>query len=99
MIEEAERLSRVGVSCYDAYRENTFYLKVHIVLCTGDTPAVAKLLSIKSSTAVSCCRFCKIKGKYSAQSISDVQNSYTLVQDIMSAAPIIAKSLINAPGL
>ena len=30
---------------------------------TGDTPAIAKLLHMKSATAQFCCRFCKIQGQ------------------------------------
>ena len=32
-------------------------------ILSGDTPAIAKLLHMKSATAMSCCRFCKIQGQ------------------------------------
>jgi len=63
MVDEVQQLSKDGVQCYDAYTEEMFRLRVHIVVCTGDTPAIAKLLSMKKSTAKHCCRFCCITGK------------------------------------
>ena len=63
MVDEVLHLSQNGVQCYNAYANETFNLKVHIVICTGDTPAVAKLISMKKSTAKYCCRICKIKGR------------------------------------
>ena len=63
MVDEVQQLSRNGVQCYDAYTDEMFTLKVHIVVCTGDTPAIAKLLSMKKATAKHCCRLCRIKGK------------------------------------
>ena len=62
MVDELQQLSE-DVQCYDAYINETFTLRVYIVICTGDTPAIAKLLSMKTSTAKHCCRFCHIKGK------------------------------------
>jgi len=63
MVDEVQQLSRNGVQCYDAYTDEMFTLKVHIVVCTGDTPAIAKLLSMKKATVKHCCRLCWIKGK------------------------------------
>ena len=62
-ITEARQLSSTGVrECYDGSTQTYFRLRVHVVLCTGDTPAIAKLLRMKSATASSCCRFCNIQG-------------------------------------
>ena len=63
MVDELQRLSRDGVQCYDAYAEEYFNLKVHLVVCTGDTPAMAKLTSMKRVTAQHLCRICKISGR------------------------------------
>ena len=63
MVDELQRLSRDGVQCYDAYAEEYFNLKVHLVVCTGDTPAMAKLMSMKRVTAQHPCRICKISGR------------------------------------
>ena len=64
MVDELQRLSQDGVRCYDAYAEEYFNLKVHIVMCTGDTPAIAKLTSMKKVTARHPCRICKTSEKY-----------------------------------
>ena len=63
MVDELQRLSRDGVQCYDAYAEEYFNLKVHLVVCTGDTPAMTKLTSMKRVTAQHLCRICKISGR------------------------------------
>ena len=63
MVDELQRLSRDGVQCYDAYAEEYFNLKVHLVVCTGDTPVMAKLTSMKRVTAQYPCRICKISGR------------------------------------
>ena len=63
MVDELQRLSRDGVQCYDAYAEEYFNLKVHLVVCTGDTPAMAKSTSMKRVTAQHPCRICKISGR------------------------------------
>ena len=62
-ITEAHQLSSTGVrECYDGSTQTYFRLRVHVVLCTSDTPAIAKLLHMKSATASSCCQFCNIQG-------------------------------------
>ena len=63
MVDEVLHLSQNSMQYYDTYANETFNLKVHIVICTGDTPAVTKLISMKKSTAKYCCRICKIKGR------------------------------------
>ena len=60
-ITKAHQLSSTEVrECYDGSTQTYFRLRVHVVLCTGDTPAIAKLLHMKSATASSCCQFCNI---------------------------------------
>ena len=51
IVDELQRLSQDGVQYYDAYAEEYFNLKVHIVMCTGDTLAIVKLTSMKKVTA------------------------------------------------
>ena len=51
MVDELQRLSRDGVQCYDAYTEEYFNFKVHLVVCTGNTLAIVKLISMKKVTA------------------------------------------------
>ena len=62
-ITKAHQLSSTEVrECYDGSTQTYFRLRVHVILCTSDTPAIAKLLHMKSATASSCCRFCNIQG-------------------------------------
>jgi hypothetical protein len=51
-----------GVIAYDAYRQETFTLRAHLVLVTGDSPAIAKVLHLTGHNGYSPCRFCTIKG-------------------------------------
>ena len=51
MVDELQRLSQDSVQCYDIYTEEYFNFKVHIVMCTGDTPAIVKLTFMKKVTA------------------------------------------------
>ena len=51
MVDELQRLSRDSVQCYDAYAEEYFNLKVHLVVYTSDTPVMLKLTSMKKVTA------------------------------------------------
>ena len=51
IVDELQRLSQDDVQYYDAYAEEYFNLKVHIVMCTGDTPVIAKWTSMKKVTA------------------------------------------------
>ena len=63
MVDEVQRLSNNRVQCYNVHTEEMFILRVYIVVCTSDTLAIAKLLSMKKSTAKHCCRFYRIIGK------------------------------------
>ena len=53
---------REGVPAYDAYKEEAFILKAHLVLITGDTPAISKLLCFSGHSAKLPCHACKIQG-------------------------------------
>ena len=61
-ITETCQLSSTGVrKYYDGSTQTYFRLRVYIILCTSDTPAIAKLLHMKSATASSCYQFCNIQ--------------------------------------
>src|SRR5579859_2314727 len=59
---EELKLLREGVPAYDAYKEEAFILKAHLVLITGDTPAISKLLCFSGHSSKLPCRACKIEG-------------------------------------
>src|SRR5579859_7614035 len=47
---------------YDAHSQQTFLLKAHLVLVTGDTPGVSKLFHLSGHNAKHPCRACKLEG-------------------------------------
>lgn len=51
-----------GVPAWDAHSNSQFLLKAHLVLVTGDTPAVSKMLHLNGHTAKRPCRACHIEG-------------------------------------
>lgn len=55
-------LLREGVPAYDAHKDEAFILKAHLVLATGDTPAISKLMYFCGHMAKFPCRACKIEG-------------------------------------
>jgi Transposase family tnp2 len=59
---EELKLLEIGVPAYDGHTQTTFTLKAHVVLITGDTPAVSKLFHLSGHNAKHPCRACKIKG-------------------------------------
>ncbi|KAL7267542.1 hypothetical protein RUND412_009867 [Rhizina undulata] len=61
---ELDILEGPGVRYYDAKNQEYFTLYAHIVLITGDLPAIAKLMGYKGPNAKLECRFCTIKGYY-----------------------------------
>lgn len=63
LLADLQVLSTTGIRAYDGYRKETFQLKAHVCIVTGDTPAIAKLMAMKGSNAISPCRFCSIKGQ------------------------------------
>ena len=60
-IDELEIL-RAGVPAYDAFSDTPFLLKAHVVLVSGDTPGISKLLHLNGHTAKLPCRACKLEG-------------------------------------
>jgi len=61
LVEELNLLEE-GVAAYDAQNKETFLLKAHLVLLTGDTPGVSKLLHFVGHIGKVPCRACKIYG-------------------------------------
>jgi Transposase family tnp2 len=60
-IEELNRLND-GVQAYDAHSKTSFLLRAHLVLVTGDTPGISKLLHLNGHSAKLPCRACKLEG-------------------------------------
>jgi Transposase family tnp2 len=52
---------RQGVPAYDAQTESSFLLKAHLVLLSGDTPGISKLLHLRGHNAKYPCRACKLE--------------------------------------
>ena len=60
-IDELDIL-RQGVIAYDAQIKSSFLLKAHLVLLSGDTPGISKLLHLRGHVAKYPCRACKLEG-------------------------------------
>ena len=75
LIKELQQL-RNGVPAYDSHTQSSFLLKAHLVLTTGDTPAISKIYHLSGHNAIYPCRLCKIKGfRYQfSYKISEEQN-------------------------
>jgi len=56
------KLLQTGVPAYDALSWQTFLLKAHLILVTGDTPGVSKLFHLSGHNAKHPCRACKLEG-------------------------------------
>jgi len=56
------KLLQNGVPAYDAHSKERFLLKAHLILITGDTPAISKLFHLSGHNAKFPCRACKIEG-------------------------------------
>src|SRR5579859_3051993 len=56
------KLLREGVPAYDAYKEEAFILKAHLILITSDTPAISKLMCFSGHSVKLPCCACKIEG-------------------------------------
>lgn len=61
-LEEITRLSDAGVQCYDADLDKWYTLRVHLVLCMADTPAMSKMIHFSGYVAIRGCRFCYVNG-------------------------------------
>jgi len=73
-LEELKQL-QAGVTAYDALTESTFQLKAHLVLVTGDTPAISKLLYLSGHGAKFPCRACILEGTRSTFSYTTTRNN------------------------
>lgn len=62
VVDEFTLLFRGVDDVYDGHAQETFKLRGHIALVTGDLPAVAKLTGTKGVNAMSYCRFCRVRG-------------------------------------
>lgn len=60
-LEELNMLND-SVPAFDIQTNSTFLLKAHLVLLSGDTPGVAKLLHLSGHVAKYPCRACKLEG-------------------------------------
>jgi hypothetical protein len=69
MIDELKRLE-IGIKdVYDASTNTTFTLRAHLVLVSGDLPAVAKVMGISGTNSYDYCRFCSIRGLYHSKHV------------------------------
>lgn len=53
---------------YDGLSKENFLLRCHVIMWTGDMPAIAKLMCMSGHNAYFGCRFCHLKGTYSEKS-------------------------------
>lgn len=65
----AEMLSlKEGIPAVDGSYNEPFTLRAHIVLVSGDTPAISKMMKMTGHNGRQPCRFCKIEGVWSESS-------------------------------
>ena len=55
----------VGVQVYDKFTNSNFTLHAHVLLWTGDIPAISKLVNLTGHNSYMGCRFCNLRGVYS----------------------------------
>ena len=60
-VEEFLRLI-LGTCTYDALQHELFLLRAHLIVISGDIPALSMLMCMKGHNGLSPCRMCKIKG-------------------------------------
>ena len=53
-----------GIVIYDSVSKQDFLLHCHVILWTGDIPAITKLMCISGHNSYFGCRFCYLKGTY-----------------------------------
>jgi Transposase family tnp2 len=75
--EELHEL-QTGVKAYDSLTKLEFTLKAHLVLVTGDTPAISKLLHLSGHNAIYPCRACNLQGTLFRYTKSKVQSKKTI---------------------
>lgn len=59
LIDELKQLHS-GVTAYDGHAKERFTLKAHLVLITGDSPGISKLLHLSGHVAKHPCRACNL---------------------------------------
>jgi hypothetical protein len=91
LLQELEQLQQ-GVPAFDAITGKPFLLKAHLVLVTGDTPAVTKFFHLTGHMGKHPCRACNIEGiphrtmsvaKKGKQPRAHTQHYYPLGPDVM----------------
>lgn len=53
-----------GVTCYDAVSQEYLHYEVNILSCSGDIPALSKVVCLSGHNAYYGCRFCYLHGIY-----------------------------------
>jgi hypothetical protein len=61
LVEELLDLE-LGVTAWDAAKQEQFTLRAHLLLVFGDMPAVAMMMRMKGHNGLCPCRFCHIRG-------------------------------------
>jgi hypothetical protein len=72
------KLLQNGVLAYDAHTDSQFLLKAHLVLVTGDTPAISKLFQFSGHNAKHPCRACHLEGTPFVYSYTKKKNNETV---------------------
>jgi hypothetical protein len=49
---------------YDGLLKENFLLRGHIIMWTGDIPAITKIMCLSGHNSYSACRFCYLQGVY-----------------------------------
>jgi len=53
-----------GMVIYDSISKQDFLLHCHVIIWTGDIPAITKVMCLTGHNAYLGCRFCYLKGTY-----------------------------------
>jgi hypothetical protein len=56
------------VEIFDSLIRENFTLHCHVIIWTGDIPAMSKIMHLKGHNSYMGCRFCYLKGVYCQQS-------------------------------
>jgi hypothetical protein len=62
VVDELKELATGIEGVYDALTKTQFTLRAHLVLVSGDLPAIAKVMGISGHNSYQHCRFCTIQG-------------------------------------
>jgi len=57
-----------GVTIFDSLSNKNFILRCHVILWTGDIPAITKIMHLTGHNSYMGCRFCYIKGVFCNES-------------------------------